>query len=271
MLQNLHTHCTFCDGNNTPEEMVEAAISKGFDSLGFSSHALTEVKDDCEMRDIDGYIESIRGLKKRFSERIKLFLGIELDYYSKAPERLGDFDYSISSAHYLILKNGEVVSYDHSPERTRKHIREDFSGNGLAFARSYFDTVARLEPKTAISFVGHFDLVTKFSQKHPDFFDTDSPVYRSYALDALHTLSKKFDFFEINTGAIARGHKTMPYPAPFIIDEMRNIGVKILLTSDCHRKEFLDCKFREARKYVRSHGFSELYFLTDDGFIGEKI
>ena len=271
MLQNLHTHCTLCDGNDTPEELVAAAISMGFDSLGFSSHAETEIKDDCEMRDVNGYIESIKGLKERYSEKIKLFLGIELDYYSKEPPRLADFDYSISSAHYSILNNGTVVSYDYSAQRTRRHIEEDFSGDGLAYARSYFEAASKLVPKTEISFVGHVDIVAKFSETHPDFFDTDSPVYRSYAIDAIRALSKKFDFFEINTGAVARGLKTIPYPAPFILDQMRELGIKLVLTSDCHSKEMLDCGFKEAREYVRAHGFSELYFLTDSGFVGEKI
>ena len=36
--QNLHTHSTFDDGQNTMEEMVRAAISAGLTSLGFSIH-----------------------------------------------------------------------------------------------------------------------------------------------------------------------------------------------------------------------------------------
>ena len=180
MLQNLHTHSLFCDGNDTPEEIVAAALSRGFDSLGFSSHAPTEIKDDCELTDVSGYVDCIKELKARYSGKIKLFLGIELDYYSKEPKDLSDFDYSISSAHYSILKNGVSVAYDHSAERTKKHINEDFCGDGLAYARSYFETVAKLEPKTDVSFVGHIDAVSKFSERHPEFFDTDSPRYRAY-------------------------------------------------------------------------------------------
>ena len=37
---NFHTHSTFCDGKNTAEEMVIAAIEKGFDVLGFSGHCI---------------------------------------------------------------------------------------------------------------------------------------------------------------------------------------------------------------------------------------
>ena len=39
MLQNLHTHSTFCDGIHTPEQMVQFALQKGFTSLGFSGHS----------------------------------------------------------------------------------------------------------------------------------------------------------------------------------------------------------------------------------------
>ena len=37
--QNLHTHSTFCDGADNLEEMIQEAIDKGFDSLGFSGHS----------------------------------------------------------------------------------------------------------------------------------------------------------------------------------------------------------------------------------------
>ena len=49
MLQNLHTHSTFCDGKNTPREMIEAAIALGFNSLGFSGHAPPAQSTDWEI------------------------------------------------------------------------------------------------------------------------------------------------------------------------------------------------------------------------------
>ena len=38
-------HTTWCDGKNTPEEMVAAALEKGFGAIGFSSHALLPISD----------------------------------------------------------------------------------------------------------------------------------------------------------------------------------------------------------------------------------
>lgn len=38
---DLHTHTTFSDGRNTPEEMVLSAIGMGMSTLGISDHSYT--------------------------------------------------------------------------------------------------------------------------------------------------------------------------------------------------------------------------------------
>ena len=60
MLANFHTHSTFCDGKNTPEEIVLAALEKGFVSIGFSSHGYTPYDLRYCMKDTDGYIADIK-------------------------------------------------------------------------------------------------------------------------------------------------------------------------------------------------------------------
>ena len=47
--QNLHTHSTYCDGNDRPEEMILTAIDKGFDSVGFSGHSYMYFAEDHSM------------------------------------------------------------------------------------------------------------------------------------------------------------------------------------------------------------------------------
>ena len=44
ILCDMHTHTTYCDGQNTPEEMIEEAIKKGLqksDFRGIATHILT--------------------------------------------------------------------------------------------------------------------------------------------------------------------------------------------------------------------------------------
>ena len=76
MLSNLHTHSTFCDGRNTPEEIVLAALEKGFSSIGFSGHAYTPFDLRYCMKNTEGYIREIWRLKEKYGKDIQIYLGI---------------------------------------------------------------------------------------------------------------------------------------------------------------------------------------------------
>ncbi len=270
MLQNLHTHSTFCDGKNPPEDMVKKAIELKFSSIGFSSHAPTCFHDYYEMKDVDGYISCIRALREKYSEKTEILLGVEMDYYSIGELDTLPFDYKIGSVH--TSKYGdELLFYDLSAEKTKNQIENFFAGDGVAFAKTYYEKVAELPYLIDVDFIGHFDIVTKFSERDPSLIDTESKKYRSAALDALHTVFKKCEFFEVNTGAIGRGYRTTPYPEPFILDEMKLLGAKLLITSDCHNMNYLNVGFDDALALIRSRGFDTVYYLTSSGFVGEKI
>jgi len=271
MLQNLHTHSTFCDGKNTPREMIERAIELGFTSLGFSSHANTRFADTCELRcDFDAYVTELGALKEEYADRLKIYIGTELDYYSAGIMSEEGFDYRIASVHYAI-KNGEKVCYDYSVAHSKDAISRLFGGDGLKYAQAYYDNMATLPSQIRGDIVGHFDLLTKYELKAPELFDTGSPEYRKMALEALIAVREGYEFFEVNTGTIGRGYKPTPYPAPFILDEMKAQKCKLVITTDCHNKDFLDCGFDTAIELVRAHGFTEIYELSDGGFKGRKI
>ena len=72
---NFHTHTKYCDGKNTPEEMVLSAIELGFDSLGFSGHAYTEFDLSYCMTpgETEKYISDIYALKKKYAGRIDIY------------------------------------------------------------------------------------------------------------------------------------------------------------------------------------------------------
>ena len=59
----------------------------------------------------------------------------------------------------------------------------------------------------------------------------------------------------------------LPYPAGFILDEIRERGGRIIVTSDCHYKEKLTVWFREAEDYLTAHGFK----ANENGSINSKI
>ena len=77
--------------------------------------------------------------------------------------------------------------------------------------------------------------------------------------------------FEVNTGAMARGYRTSPYPMPFILKELKNLGGKVTISSDCHDKNYLNYYFDESIQLVKSCGFDKLTVLSKGEFKEIKI
>lgn len=270
-LQNLHTHTNFCDGKNTAEELIIKAIELGFHSLGFSGHAPMpeNIKASYTMtkEDLPKYVAEIHRLKQKYADKIKLFTGIEFDILSECD--LTDFDYVIGSVHYI--RHGDsLIDFDVSAAEVKKIIDEVYSGCGMLFAKEYYRELARMPEIVTPDIVGHFDIVAKHSEKHP-FFDTESKEYRSYALETLHALAPTCRFYELNVGGIPRGYRLTPYPQKFILEEMKDLGLGLVISSDCHNLNYLNQGFDDGLELLKSCGFKEVYYLTDSGFKGEKI
>ena len=66
-ISTYHLHTTFCDGKNTPDEMVQFALSKGFDSIGFSGHSYMSFSEGWSMSlsGTEDYKKHIKELKEK--------------------------------------------------------------------------------------------------------------------------------------------------------------------------------------------------------------
>ena len=245
--RDFHTHTAFCDGRDTPEETVLSAIKKGMDAIGFSAHSYTFFDESYCMKkeEIAAYRAEILRLKEAYADRIRIFLGIEQDLYSKEPT--DGFEYVIGSVHYLKIGE-EYLPVDETEEILKKTAKTHFGGDLISLAECYFETVSQLSCIHP-NIIGHFDLVTKFNE-NGRLFDENDPRYiaawRS-AADALLTLHVPF---EVNTGAIARGVRSTPYPSPKIIEYIRSRGGTVILSSDAHRKEDLCYAFLEWEAFL---------------------
>jgi histidinol-phosphatase (PHP family) len=69
----------------------------------------------------------------------------------------------------------------------------------------------------------------------------------------------------MNTGAIARGYRSAPYPHAPILKHIREKGGKIILNSDAHSAEALDIAFDQALEIARSCGFTSILRLRKNG------
>ena len=66
---------------------------------------------------------------------------------------------------------------------------------------------------------------------------------------------------EVNTGNIARGYDTVPYPADFLLDAWRDLDGELTLTSDCHNAKLLDCAFEQTLTHLQAKGWKRVLRL----------
>ena len=183
--------------------------------------------------------------------------GYEL--FSEVP--VDGLDYMIGSVHYLKFGD-EILGFDRNLQQTLDYVNDNFGGDGLAFAKKYFETVITLPEKHNFDIIGHFDLLLKNS----DYLGY-KPTQRflDCAEKAVKELCRYSAPFEINTGAMARGYRSVPYPIPEILAMIKKYGGKITFSSDCHDKKYLEYGYDVAEKLAIEAGFTEHGVITEKG------
>lgn len=263
--QNLHTHTIYCDGKNTPEEMVLSAIEKGHGSLGFSSHAYVYFSDyaGITQQRIDDYVAEVRRLQEKYKDTFPIYLGLEADMY--APVEPGVFQYLIGSTHYLKMED-QFPAFDGSAQSMKAFVDTWFGGDGMAFVKEYFRQLRQLPQLGKYDILGHFDLVSKHIEG-VTLFDYDSDEYVRLGAETAEELAPHIKLFEVNTGAIARGYRTTPYPSPRLTKVLKDLGYGVVITSDCHDAQKLDCGYELSRQFLSSLGFRERFIFDGKGFV----
>lgn len=234
---DLHLHTTFCDGKNTPEEMVKKAIELGVECLGIAVHGHTPFdEEECVSKaGTKQFLKEIARLKKAYARELWILAGVEQDHFGDVPTK--GFDYVIGSAHYVECK-GEHYPVDLSRESFEETARIVTGGDYYRLAELYYEMVGGIVDRTGADIIGHFDLIAKYNENGA-FFDENDPRYVAAWKSAADRLLRTGKPFEINTGAISRGVRTTPYPSKEIRAYLKERGAKFLLSSDAHRAEDL--------------------------------
>lgn len=263
-LTNYHAHTIHCDGKNTAEEMVQAAIDRGMKALGFSSHSTTpfDLRFCIQPDGMERYIADIMAVKERYAGQIEIYLGIEDDLYGIHPTFLRD--YTIGGTSFL-EKDGCMYVIDEKEEYLRQCVREGFGGDFYQMAAYYFEVMAHAKEITGCDFVAHFDLITKFNEGGKLFNEAD-PRYVKAARESIRHLCSQGAAFEINTGAISRGYRTAPYPSLLLLQAIREFGGSIVLCSDSHSADAVCYRHDLAAELALAAGFRTHRVLTPTGW-----
>ena len=280
---NLHTHSTWCDGKNSPEEMLLAAIDKGFTTLGFSGHCIHPLNPEFYTPDdslwhipsdkIKAYADDIKSLKEKYAEKIEVLLGFEADYFCSSvygtaiPDKKNyaafSPDYLIGAVHFVNTEKG-FYTVDHHAEVIKENLIKLYSKangeiDGKRAVCEYFESERQMLKQGNFDILAHPDLLRKRNSQLK-LFNEEESWYKEEVKATVKEIARAGVITEINTGAIARGAMDDLYPSRYFLEKLYENKLPICINSDAHTCDGLDCAFERAAEAARSIGYTEITY-----------
>lgn len=266
-LTNYHSHSLYCDGRANMENFIRFALSEGFTSYGFSSHAplpfptAWTMEWDC----MDDYLTEFRRLKAKYAGQIELYIGLEIDYLNEesnpsvARFRELPLDYRIGSVHLLYNDKGEVVDVDVTADKFRKLVDEEFGGNLVRVVHLYYERLMRMVELGGFDVVGHADKMHYNAATYrPGLLD--EPWYDDLIQEYLDAIARRGYIVEVNTKSYLELGTFYPNERYFPV--LLEKGIRVQVNSDSHYPERINNGRLQALAVLQASGYhtvTEMY------------
>ncbi len=267
---NFHMHSHFCDGEGSLESYVIKAIDKNMVAIGFSGHAPLPFITDCHMKktSLDEYLKEIGGLKNKYSNEIKIYSGLEVDYI---PEIIGpgnfqeqQLDIIIGSIHYVgQFENGKNCCIDNTKEEFEKGLEAIFGNDIKKLVGAYYELMISMIKKDPPDIIGHLDLVKKLNHNNR-YFNEQDHWYQKMLTDVLKVISIENCIVEINTRGYYKGITKEFFPSKWILEKCFKLNIPITISSDAHQPYDIDNSFEEAASLLLKIGY-EIVSVFNEG------
>ena len=221
-----HSHSgQFCPGHaqNTLEDVVLTAISKGFKVFATTEHMPRHDKDlypeeveagitlKSHTENESAYVNTALALRMKYRDQIALPLGFESDWCGQhslelihRSIRTHPYDFFIGSIHHVA---GVPIDYDQAGYDCARDLA---GGTDAKLFERYFDEQLEMLQALRPPVVGHFDLIRLKS----DNFNVDwqsIPNIWTKIIRNLEYVASYGGILEINTAALRKGMNE-PYP-----------------------------------------------------------
>lgn len=262
-LSNYHSHCYFCDGKSLPETFVRFAVSRKFQTYGFSSHSPLPFDTNWNMpKDlVDDYFAEINRLKRKYAGKITLYAGMEIDYLDKSYNASIPYfqemplDYRISSVHFLPkseeLSEKNMISIDGSFNDFQISLNNFFGGDIREMVTRYYQSVKEMIEAGGFDIVGHIDKIYMYSQLCDNFYFS-ARWYQDLVHEVFELIAQKGMIVEVNTKNLIK--KGEIYPHFFMLPILRKLKIPIMINSDCHYPDLIDSGIKETVDILKKEG-----------------
>jgi histidinol-phosphatase (PHP family) len=262
---NFHTHTTYCDGQNTINELVVAAIEKKILQLGISSHAPLPVPAHWSLTDesaIEKYINDIETSRMTYGNTISVLKSLEADYipgmtlpFAQIKNKWG-LDYIIGSVHLVrVPSTNQVWFIDGKQTLFNEGIDKFFGGNGRKACLAYFRQIKEMIQTQEFDIIAHLDKIKL--NNSGNFFNENDEWYIRETDEILRLIKAKDIILEINTRGFYQKKRDDFYPSDNIVKKAHEMGIRLLVNSDAHRCSELNSGMQEAIKLLKSMGHNK--------------
>ncbi|MCB2196673.1 MAG: histidinol-phosphatase HisJ family protein [Bacteroidetes bacterium] len=252
-----HTHSEYSDGIHTYNDLIQSAIGKGIEEIGFSDHlclhypewAVPEAKFDNLKQDIIAL--------KNMKSPLNIKFGLEVDYIEGKENEVKEYiekfpvDYIIGSVHYINSWNFDTNPADY------KNIDID------SFYRDYYRLIQKAARSELFDIMGHIDVPKKFGH-YPSF--KLEPFYKQTA----KVFAESDVVIEINTGGLDKPCGEF-YPGNDFLKECYLQNVPVTLGSDAHSANEVARYFDQAVTLLKQIGYKQIAVFTNRNRSFKKI
>ncbi|GAB6147203.1 histidinol-phosphatase HisJ [Desulfocicer niacini] len=241
-----HMHSLFSDGSASIDEMAQNAIKKGLSQITITDHMpLPHATRYAMAYDrLELYRQTIRTAQLRFGSRLKINMGIEMEFipmFSRWIEDISNmgWDHMIVSVHALFKGNCQAMVNGSAEEFAT--LVENFNYDVPSLCRSYYETLKQGYRTGLFEIAGHIDVIKKHNVGEIFFRESDAH-YRDLVISTLDVIREQGMKMEVNTAGfnhpVAR-----QYPSDWIIQAALEKEIPIVLSSDSHTPDTLGQHF----------------------------
>jgi histidinol-phosphatase (PHP family) len=269
---NYHSHTRFSDGKGEPELYVKAAIENKLYAYGFSCHSPVPFQSEWNMKfeSLVNYTNEIRRLKEKYINKLKIFLGLEIDYVKSVISidnyKNFDLDYSIGGIHFLgFLSDGTPWDFDRGKSWFKKGLDELFGGDIKKLVSFYYQQITDMVSHHHTDLLAHFDLIKKYNEGNA-FFNEEDKWYTEVVFTALETIARLNIIVEVNTRGVLKKLNTEFYPSNTILKRCLELKIPVCLSADTHDPADIIALLPEARDLLQAIGYKEVFIFDDKGW-----